>query len=240
VRAALRDGLRFEHWSVQELVAQLQPGSVDAFLFRNVAVYFAPRAVASIYEAMATALSDGGLLCVAATDPQPAVATLTALDAPSGVYRRCDPAPEPRPPANPPSPPPPARVTSLPAPDPRQLADAGRIDEALVALETRGAPGLGDAARHLLRGQILLSAGRVPGAREALRRALYLEPDHLVARYWLALTLTRARDVPGALAQVRELERQLRTRDDADLLEDGQGTVRELRAELGRVREQLT
>lgn len=245
VRAGLRGAVGFEHLSVQELVAALAPGSVDVFLFRNVAVYFVPHAVQPVYEAMAAALAADGLLCVAATDPQPAVAALTHQNLFTGVYQRRAPTqrlppPSPSPAARFSAAPPPPAGSAPPSQTARQLADAGRVDEALALLERGEGSSMDDVARHLLRGQVCLGAGRVPGARDELRRVLYLKPEHLLGRYWLALTMARAGEAPGALAHLRELERQLRSRGDVDTLEDGQSTVRELRAELVRVKRQLT
>lgn len=261
VRADIRAALRFEHLSVQELVSQVSPGSVDAFLFRNVAVYFAPQVVAPLFEALAAALSEGGLLCLAATDPQPAMSGLAPRPHVSAIYERSSthrhrqPAATPAKRARLASPfartpgarrvpekvprPAPVAAPSTPPEDARQLADAGRVPEALALLE-KGAPGMDAASRHLLRGQILLGAGRVSEAREELRRTLYLNPEHLLGRYWLAQALVRAQEPRGALTHLRELERQLRDRDGMDTLEDAQSTVSELQGALARLKEQLT
>lgn len=256
LRAELR-AVRFEHLAVQELVARLAPGEVDAFLFRNVAVYFAPSAVQPLFEAMAAALAPGGLLGLAPTDPQPLTPLLSRDPVQPSVYWK-GPAPAAR--TAPPAPawptrpqsvapafiasPTPAAVVS-PAPaapareealsSARRLADAGRLDE---ALERLARPGAGDDAVPvlLLRGQLCLSAGRLKDARHDFRRALYLAPEHLWTRYWLALTLLRER--PGELArvQLRELERQLAGRAADERLPDDAGTVGELRGAVAELK----
>ena len=248
VPAELRAAVAFEHLSAQELAGQLEPGSVDVVLFRNVAVYFAAGAVQPLYQAFAAALRPGGLLCLATTDPAPQVPGLVSAQVALGLYekrvdlplaprraarpRSAPLAPRPAPLAPRPSAPPPVR-------DARQLADAGQVDEALELLEKPGQAGLPDSARHLLRGQICLGAGRLPEATGEFRRVLYLEPGHLLGRYWAALTFARAGATGQALQHALELERLLQGRDGTAAVEDGL-TVGELRRALTELKERLT
>lgn len=261
--------VRFEHLAVQELVARLAPGEVDAFLFRNVAVYFAPAAVQPLFEAMARALAPGGMLCLAPTDPQPETTLLArdpqhpsiywkgaappravAPDEPRGAppwvvgpvseYDRGDEAvrskaPAPREEVERAA----AREDGEPLSEARRLADAGQLDEALALLSRPGADER--ALPHLvLRGQLCLSRGRLKDARHDFRRALYLAPGHLWARYWLTLTQLRDGQADAARVQLRELERQLAGRPGSEALTDGPGTVDELRGAVAELRGRLT
>ena len=71
--------------------------------------------------------------------------------------------------------------------DPRALADAGRLDEALAVL-TDDLAALGPSAErfHLL-GVTYLALGRDQDAEEALRKAVYLDPGHAGALTHLEL-----------------------------------------------------
>lgn len=250
VRDDLRAAARFEHLSVQELAIQSAPASIDVLLFRNVAVYFTPSVMPPLFEALNAVLAPGGVLCLAATDPLPVLPSLEPSPAVVGMYLRKQPgaAPArqvsseparrplaPRPEHQPLHPPPPAEPVLARA---QRMADGGHVTEALALLETEGARACSGTA--LLRAQILAGAQRWPEARESLRRLLYLEPHHLLGRYWLALTLMHQREAAGALTQVRELARQLQSRRADEALEDGQTTAGSLADELRRLEGELT
>lgn len=372
LKAELR-AVRFEHLAVQELVARLAPGEVDAFLFRNVAVYFAPAAVQPLFEAMAVALAPGGMLCLAPTDPQPETRLLSRDPVhPSIYWKGAAPGQQPRgglafTDAGRGAPPrvsfafdggrrepqgeafsggarvdprttlhsdggrvdlraklhldggrpearravsddggsvgpaddgrgepqraaldgdrveprtslrldgdridlraslrldgdrvepraslrsdgdrvaPPARLADArerEAPllsDARRLADAGRLDEALALLARPGADARA-VPQLVLRGQLGLSGGRLKDARHDFRRALYLAPEHLWARYWLTLTQLREGHADAARVQLRELERQLADRPGDERLADGPGTVDELRGAVAELKGRL-
>ncbi|MDP1830106.1 MAG: CheR family methyltransferase [Archangium sp.] len=250
VRDHLRAAVSFEHLSAQELASRLEPASVDVIIFRNVAVYFSADAVQPLYEAFGRALRPGGLLCLATTDPPPAVPGLASTHVAFGVHekrltvpaaRAVAPSPTrsrralvPRRAPSPQGPPAPRPL------DPRQLADAGRVDEALALLDQPGPSGAPAAARHLLRGQICVGAGRLSEATEALRRVLYLEPGHLLGRYWAALAFARAGSAGLAIRHALELERSLKDQADTATVEDGVTTVGELRLALTELKERLT
>lgn len=76
--------------------------------------------------------------------------------------------------------------TSLDA-DPRALADAGRLEEALAVLERDGAALPPSAERFHLLGVTLLALGRNQEAEAALRKAVYLDPGHAGALTHLEL-----------------------------------------------------
>ncbi|HJZ56299.1 MAG TPA: CheR family methyltransferase [Gemmataceae bacterium] len=69
-------------------------------------------------------------------------------------------------------------IPARPQVDPRVLADAGRLDEARAICERRIQTGPPSADLFALLGVIHLAAGRRTDAADALRKALYLDPDH--------------------------------------------------------------
>jgi chemotaxis protein methyltransferase WspC len=72
----------------------------------------------------------------------------------------------------PPAPPPPTTA------DARSLANAGRLDEARKVCEQLIRTGPPSPDLFALLGVVHLAAGRWPDAADALRKALYLDPDH--------------------------------------------------------------
>jgi chemotaxis protein methyltransferase WspC len=89
----------------------------------------------------------------------------------------------------------------------RTLADAGQLAEAATECEEliRGQVDLADA--HALLGVIHQAGGRVNQATEALRRALYLEPNHPEALTHMILLYETRGDVAQALTLRKRLQR---------------------------------
>lgn len=77
----------------------------------------------------------------------------------------------------------------------RPLADAGRLDEALEVIQRGLETEEPSATLYHLKGAVLLALGREPEAEAALRRAVYLDPDHMEALTHLE-HLSRARGLP--------------------------------------------
>lgn len=89
----------------------------------------------------------------------------------------------------------------------RQLADAGRLGDALSVCEEHVARhGPSAAAFHLL-GLLHDARGETTRAIECYRKALYLEPDRLETLVHLALLLERCGDAEGARVFRRRAER---------------------------------
>jgi chemotaxis protein methyltransferase CheR len=76
----------------------------------------------------------------------------------------------------------------------RSLANQGLLDQALSASETWIAADKLDAAAHYLHAMVLQELGERPGARAALQRAVYLQPEFTLAHFALGnLARTEAR-----------------------------------------------
>ncbi len=88
----------------------------------------------------------------------------------------------------------------------RELADAGKLDDARAACEraVRAEP---TAEWYGLLGVIELAAGREPAADDAFRRALYLDPDHREALTHLAILCDRRGERGPAAGFRRRLAR---------------------------------
>lgn len=74
----------------------------------------------------------------------------------------------------------------------RQLADAGRLQEAQARCEQLLASGQHSAQLHYLRGLLLNAQGDSAAARECYRKAVYLDPQHAEAKAQLTLLLKRS------------------------------------------------
>jgi chemotaxis protein methyltransferase WspC len=89
----------------------------------------------------------------------------------------------------------------------RQLADGGRLDEARAACEALLRARPADAGALALLGAVHLAAGRTDDALTALRKALYLAPDHVEALEQMSALCARRGDVAGAAALRQRLAR---------------------------------
>lgn len=108
------------------------------------------------------------------------------------------------------------------------LGNSGRLQEALGLVEHLISSEPTSSKAWLLRAQLQLAASRTDAALDDLRRALFLDPEHRIARYWYAVVLRGLGRTGPALAQLRELERRLSGADGAAMLEDGHTTNSDL------------
>jgi len=193
----LRSRVRFECRSIAEAVEALLPASVEAMLFRNVAIYLESAALQGAYEGFSRVLVPGGLLILASADPAPPTSLFERLPhSTESVYvlrggRRAEPKAVEEP-----------RTLYGRA---RELGDGGRLGEAL-ALATRltgVAPDWAEA--HVLRGTLLLASSQAAEAVRELSAAVSLAPEGLVSRYWLALAWRSA----GRPLEAREEARRV-------------------------------
>ena len=182
----------------------------DLILCRNVLIYFNPDRIAPMLSALGRCLGPQGWLMVGHSDAMGVLPPdLGIVELPGTIAFRppaCVPArfghsalPEPEihpeapvaaPPRRRPPPPVPAAEPVLtPIAAIRDLADAGRLQEAAQACALAiGADPL-DARLHFYDGVVAQAAGRRPYAEAALRRAIYLAGNMVMAHYHLGLLL---------------------------------------------------
>lgn len=122
-----------------------------------------------------------------------------------------------------------------PAPQPlrlpelaRDLGDKGNLQGALEAISRQIAGSPEAPAGYLVRGQIRLAADAIDTALADLRRAVFLQPDDRIARYWLSVALRAAGLAGQAMTQLSELKRALGAVAEQQLLEDGATSAGEL------------
>ncbi|MBI3853102.1 MAG: tetratricopeptide repeat protein [Verrucomicrobia bacterium] len=123
-----------------------------------------------------------------------------------------------------------ASLTANAAPDPqafsllaRALANQGRLAGALTWCERWVAADKLDPSGHYLRAVVLQELGDHEPARRSLQRALYLQPDFVLAHFALA-NLARSRDeIAGAEKHFTTALRLLRRCQPGDLLPESDG-----------------
>lgn len=156
--------------------------------------------------------------------------------------RRASPAPRPPPSACRPSSPPAAaavaraaaasrpesHAAAMDAASLRALADQGQVEEALQTAAAWGRASPDDPAPPLLRGQLLLSAGRVEDAVASLRQATFLAAADPLVRFWYASALHLAERPEQARRQLRVAAASLESLGRDALLSDGETQAAEL------------
>lgn len=120
-----------------------------------------------------------------------------------------------------------------------EAADAGDTKRALELACAMVEADPGSPSPYLLRGQLQLATMQVGSALEDLRRAVYLAPDNILARFWYASALQVAGEARRTLAQLSELERRIADASETDLAEDGRTPVRSLLDTVSLMRESL-
>ncbi len=126
-----------------------------------------------------------------------------------------------------PAPPPPVHGRR-PSLSPMAYADRGDLPTALEAATRLIEAEPETAGGYLVRGQLRFAAGEVPLALNDLRRAVYLAPNHCVARYWYGIALRSEGWTDLALVQFSALRALLRSEYLDKRVEDGETTVSEL------------
>lgn len=164
VTPEVKSAVRFEAGSCQAKAPEFRPHSVDMILFRNVAIYFEPRAVIALYAEFFRILREGALLALGPSDPRPPDSQFQFLGyadhAPLYERRRSEGAPaRPAPrlfepsayvqPARPESRP----RDELPAPEPRPAPESRRPDPVRLSVRPLAPSGLEVAQQHADRGE---------------------------------------------------------------------------------------
>jgi chemotaxis protein methyltransferase CheR len=234
--------------------------AMDLVLCRNVLIYFEPQRAQAVLERLGLALADDGWLVTGAVElprlPVPGLVVhssggLAALRPPAAVSNAAAAAPalraEPaavaarRPPAPPGQPagasrlPPAAVDANALAEDARGSANAGRLEQAeRLCREAITRDKLNPEWTYLL-ASILMERDDLEAAATALQRTLYLEPEHLLARFALgSLALRQGQSDAGRRHFSRALARL--TACAADDIVQGSGglTARELESIIRR------
>jgi chemotaxis protein methyltransferase CheR len=204
--------------------------AMDVIFCRNVLMYFSTEQVGRVARKLYQCLVNGGWLFTSPTEVSSNLFPQFATVRTEGViaYRRQEipsapapsfAAPPKKAPARPVKPHRPAKATVVmeaPAIEPdqttldlaRRLANEGRLSDALAECDKVILGNKLIAPGHYLRGMILQEKGAFAEAREALRRALFLDHDFVVAHFALG-NLTRQqgrpRDAARSLATARTL-----------------------------------
>ncbi|MGI9332305.1 MAG: CheR family methyltransferase [Gammaproteobacteria bacterium] len=114
----------------------------------------------------------------------------------------------------------------------RDLADQGDLNDALEQARAIALAMPNEVEPQLLLGQLHLAAAGEESATqhavESLRHAVYLQPAHVLARYWYAVALTNDSRADAARRQLDAVAAQLENMDRDRLLEDAETSAGEL------------
>jgi len=212
VARALREMITFTPVNLSD--ASCRPvveefGTMDIIFCRNVLMYFANEDARRVAGRLAGALNDGGWLFASAAEASHDifdVLTRADLEGVSAFRKVAVPPVTTRAPSAV-APPLIARTVATPAPSPAR------------PLQTANP----DAGAHYLQGMTLQESGAPEDAAAALRRALYLDPDFILAHFALGnlmLRTDRERDAARSFETARTLLRRL---DPGDALPQGDG-----------------
>jgi chemotaxis protein methyltransferase CheR len=250
VNAAIRGMVGFEQLNLaQDIYPSAINGTdaVDVIFCRNLLMYFGAPQARDAAGRLERCLIHGGWMIVSPTEacaiPFP---TLEPVNFESAVVFRkhggrtgtavavqalVPEAPITVPVAVPPAAPVPAESPALARQRACELADQGRLDEALTWCDRWIAADKLDPWGHYVRGAVMAEQGDAPGARNALRRSLYLQPNFVLAHLalgQLARGLGQAEETRRHFAAATGLLRALRP---GDALPDAGGLT------AGRLRE---
>lgn len=230
----IRKLVNFEYLNlVQDADPALQAATsaVDVLFCRNVLMYFTASQVRCVVARLRQALAGGGWLAVSPCETsQVLFSQFTAVDFPGAVlYRKgndADPAPATAfAPARVPEPP--TQQLAPPPPDPSQqarvLANEGKLPEALLWCERWILADKLEPAAHYVRAVVLMEQGGHEQAREALRRAIFLEPGFVLAHFALANLARRDGRSAEACRHFANVRRMLQAYEPGDLLPHGDG-----------------
>lgn len=110
------------------------------------------------------------------------------------------------------------------------LGDHGRVEEAIQEISAIPDADISTAQALVARGQLFLAAERYQDALADLRQAVFVQPGHLTARYWLSVALRVLGLHHQASLQLHDLARRLSELPSMHVLQDGTTTADELAA----------
>jgi chemotaxis protein methyltransferase CheR len=106
-----------------------------------------------------------------------------------------------------------------------ELADQGRLSEALDCCDRWIAADRLDSAAHYLRAMILQERGELNDAVGALRTAIYLDPNYVLAHFALANLERRRRNIEAAAVHLRNARKLLRGYRPDELIPEFEGVT---------------
>jgi chemotaxis protein methyltransferase CheR len=208
--------------------------AMDLVFCRNVLIYFEPSHATALIEKLRRSIVEDGWLVVSPSEcSQTLFAGFSAVNFPGAVlYRKGS---SERQPASfgelPDSPLPPINLTIPKLPRvvlkteefahlTRSRANEGRLDEALDWSERWIVADKLDPVAHYLNAMVLQELGEREQARRSLQRALYLQPDFVLAHFALGNLAERRLDSHRHFANALDLLRRMRA---ADLVPESDG-----------------
>ena len=222
--------VNFEHRSIQEQLSLFWPDTIDVVMFRNVGIYLTNECLSALFAGFAIALKEGGLLCMAPSDPPVTHPDLEKVDSDFGiVYRKRTGAHRrevvewsPAPPVIPPK--------RSPVPDRAKRVEPKRIepDKGTPNMRPSSPPTVLSNHDYVTNGQTALDAQDPDSAEVNFRKALFSNPIDPEARFWYALALFEANSHNRSRAQLNALLASLKETDPSQILSDGRSTVGEL------------
>lgn len=103
----------------------------------------------------------------------------------------------------------------------KRAADKGNWDAAMDHLNQAEAQNNLYASIHYLRALIFRELGQPDGARRAMRKAIYCDPDHALAHFVMGELHEAYGDIPSAVREWKQAHHVLRDRSAKDLIPDG-------------------
>lgn len=205
--------------------------AIDLLLCRNVLMYFSAQRIREVVGKLHSALAEGGWLAVAPSEASQAVfADFATVNLPGAIFYRKQGDLPMRGRAAPPAPV--AHAVALPSPSPapapaiihsgpvpvlaRARANEGRHGEALALCDEWIVADRLNAGAHYLRANILAEQGDAVQARSCLLRAIYLQPDFVLAHFALgnlARAASRHAEAARHFTNTRELLARYRAGD---------------------------
>jgi chemotaxis protein methyltransferase CheR len=227
-------------------------GAMDLIVCRNVLMYFSERQATKVLERFHRAQAEGGWLIVGPNElPKMGGLHFTPSNFQGTIfYQKQNGGPQAQlPPQSPPEieiqideiakDAAPAPVCEMIEPAPletplasaelgrsaHELADQGRLSEALDCCDRWIAADRLDSAAHYLRAMILQERGELNDAAGALRTAIYLDPNYVLAHFALANLERRRRNTEAAAVHLRNARKLLRGYRPDELIPEFEGVT---------------
>ena len=236
----IRRMVTFEHLNlVQDIYPSLfnDTNAMDIIFCRNVLMYFVPEQAQRVVKNLHHCLVEGGWLILSATETSPIIAPeFVPVHLEGAILYRKN-APEPVPAA---IPAPPPVAVSVPKPEEQgppapsedsptlvqtahDLANEGRLEEALVYADKGVSAEKLNPRAHYLRALILLEQGALQDAAKDMHRTIYLDHGFVLAHFALANMARNAGRTKQADKHFENALNQLREHRQDEILPESDG-----------------